>query len=694
MKKHLLKTNLLCFLCLALSTPIFAQDFAWKKGTNLINIAGTYGTMGTPSPINTPGARKDAVSWRDAAGNFWMFGGYGYDDVGSYDHLNDLWKYNPVTNVWTWMGGSNAVNQSGVYGMVNVPAPTNMPGARRYASAWTDMAGNLWLFGGRGYDANGNYGELNDMWTYDVTSFQWKWVKGSNTTAQVGTYGVITVPSSGNVPGARYGSVAWTDAFGNCWLFGGYGHGATAGLGSLNDVWKYNPGTNTWAWMKGSTAVNAMGVYGTQGTAAAANTPGGRTSSAGWTDNAGNFWLHGGYGYSSAGLPDLLSDLWKYNTSTGQWTWYKGYNTNTVQQGIYGTQGSAAPANLPGARYSAITWADGLGDLWLFGGYGFDTGNLPDVLNDLWRYNPASNAWTWVKGSNTTAQNGIYGIPNVPNPFNIPGARSSAVTWKDGSNNLWLFGGAGYAAGGGPGDVHDMWKFFNCINPTVTITSPTATACAGISVTLTANGADTYTWQGNQNTNTITVAPLGTSDYSVKGTDMYECVGTAFFTLTVLNVPSLTTAVTSTMVCTGETTSLSVSGASVYSWSNGDTGSSIAIVTGTTTTFTVTGTDANGCYNTASVTQSVAACVGIQEAELADKGHLVYPNPGNGEFTVKLSSRETARLIIFNSLGQKMAEQELQQEQNTIYSGLPKGVYLYRLFQSGKLTGGGKLVIK
>src|SRR6218665_562561 len=181
MKKHLLKTKLACFLCLASVTSFFAQDFVWKKGSNLIDIAGTYGTMGTPSAANNPGARKDAVSWRDASGNFWMFGGYGYDDVGSYDNLNDLWKYNTSTNEWTWMSGSNAVNQTGVYGNLNVPAPGNIPGARRYASAWTDLSGNLWLFGGRGYDANGTYGELNDMWVYDVTSFQWKWTKGSNT---------------------------------------------------------------------------------------------------------------------------------------------------------------------------------------------------------------------------------------------------------------------------------------------------------------------------------------------------------------------------------------------------------------------------------------------------------------------------------------------------------------------------------
>ena len=34
--------------------------------------------------------------------------------------------------------------------------------------------------------------------------------------------------------------------------------------------------------------------YGTQGTPAAGNTPGGRDGGVGWTDNSGNFWLFGG----------------------------------------------------------------------------------------------------------------------------------------------------------------------------------------------------------------------------------------------------------------------------------------------------------------------------------------------------------------------------------------------------------------
>jgi hypothetical protein len=36
--------------------------------------------------------------------------------------------------------------------------------------------------------------------------------------------------------------------------------------------------------------------------------------------------------------------------------------------GVYGTQGTAAASNVPGARYSASSWIDSSGNLWLFGG--------------------------------------------------------------------------------------------------------------------------------------------------------------------------------------------------------------------------------------------------------------------------------------------------------------------------------------
>src|ERR1041384_3071086 len=85
------------------SLSSFSQAFTWKHGSKLANQWGIYGSLGIPSPTNCPGARNEACSWMDNAGNFWVFGGAGYDNFGHVGGLNDLWKYTPSNNTWTWM---------------------------------------------------------------------------------------------------------------------------------------------------------------------------------------------------------------------------------------------------------------------------------------------------------------------------------------------------------------------------------------------------------------------------------------------------------------------------------------------------------------------------------------------------------------------------------------------------------------
>ena len=122
------------------------------------------------------------------------------------------------------------------------------PGSRWGASAWTDQAGHLWLFGGWGLDAtgiNGN-GALNDLWAYDIASNTWTWVKGSTTGDQNGVYGSLIRPYEpyvGWTPGGRNGATYWIDNAGQFWVFGGEGFDSTSsnGNGFLNDLWRYVP---------------------------------------------------------------------------------------------------------------------------------------------------------------------------------------------------------------------------------------------------------------------------------------------------------------------------------------------------------------------------------------------------------------------------------------------------------------------
>jgi Kelch motif/Galactose oxidase, central domain len=420
------------------AASVATNAWTWVSGSDTPNALGSYGTKGVAAAGNVPGARFDASSWIDAAGNLWLFGG----GDGTEQVFNDLWKYNPATKLWTWVSGSSNNpqgvygNQLGVYGTQGVAAAANVPGARSSANSWIDSAGNLWLFGGEGWDSQGNFEILNDLWKFAPSTGLWTWVGGSNVVNTPGIYGTQGVSAAGNVPGARQGASAWTDASGHFWLFGGSSYDAPSG-GTLNDLWTYNPSSGQWTWVSGSNGIGAVGVYGTQGVASAGNVPSARYQASSWIDPAGNFWIFGGFNGVGIG-----NDLWKYSPSTGLWTWVSGSDTGDAVS-IFGTQGQAAASNVPGGRTSASSWTDAAGNLWLFGGGEPSSNGEADAdANDFWEFSPSTGEWTWIGGSQTTGAAGIYGTEGAASAGNMPGARVGASSWTDGSGNFWLFGGA------------------------------------------------------------------------------------------------------------------------------------------------------------------------------------------------------------------------------------------------------------
>ena len=391
------------------------NEWTWVSGDSIAEKKGIYGTIGVADPANKPGGRTVSVSWTDAVGNLWLFGGNGYAASGSssLNGLNDLWKYTPATNQWTWVKGDSITDRGAVYGIQGTAALANKPGSRYGATTWADNAGNFFLFGGQGI-AGGNISSLglSDLWKYSTATNQWTWLKGDTTTIQFGVYGVKGTPALANKPGGRVGGLASKDTAGNLWLFGGQGSAASS-YGSLNDLWKYSPATNQWAWMSGDNITNQQGIYGTQEVAATTNKPGSRYYGYKWTDAAGNFWLLGGIGYASSGN-SRLNDLWKYDLLANQWTWVKGDST-IDKPGVYGAMGTAGIANKPGARAIGVTWTDASGNFWLFGG------NSPiNTLNDLWKLNITSAGFMSIS-------NGNWDSPSTWSGGVVPSASSAVI---------------------------------------------------------------------------------------------------------------------------------------------------------------------------------------------------------------------------------------------------------------------------
>jgi hypothetical protein len=147
----------------------------------------------------------------------------------------------------------------------------------------------------------------------------------------------------------------------------------------------------------------------------------------------------------------------------------------------------------------------------------------------------------------------------------------------------------------------------NVDNAIITVNSPSI--CIGNTATLTANGGSTYTWSTTETTTLITPSPTVTTDYTVTGTDVNNCVSTTTSTVTVNSIPSVSVQVSSFTLCAGTSATLSatVTGGLApmsYTWHPGGTTPSATVTTITpSATSTVTAvkkwfvvvTDANGC---------------------------------------------------------------------------------------------------
>lgn len=653
------------------------HQWMWVKGDSASQQYGAYGNKGVSNPVNNPSCREGAATWTDNEGNMWMFGGAQYDtsfngtsSYGSYP-LNDLWKYDPGSNQWTWMGGDNhRQSLHGIYAAPKgVPHAGNKPGARFGAASWTDKDGRFWMFGGRGFGASGStqaYNQLflNDLWRYDPTINQWTWISGDSTaTSQLGVYGVQGTAAPENKPGGRHYACAWVGSDGNLWLFGGEGMASKSSShvyvrGELNDLWKYNIQTNQWSFEKGDATVAGIwggqyGRYGTQGQPAVGNNPGSRREAASWVDANGNLWLFGGRGFNSnSQVADALSDLWKYDPVTRMWTWVKGDNIG-AQTGIYGTKGIPGINNNPGSRELAAAWVDENDQLWLFGGYGGDARGGFTHLNDLWVYNKFTNTWTWVNGDTLGNLVGKFGTRGVPDTANVPGSRRGMAYWVGKDTSFWVFGGQGigstYVYNHRNRDhLNDLWVFTPVTTPPPGDIAGPDSVCYGSSANYSirkVSKASSYIWKlpqgwsGISTDTSIIITPMrgGAGTISVQALGVCDTSSAVFISVYANQItPALITV-------NGFTLSTSAP-YSTYQWYVD--GNIIPGATGATHlvqqngNYMVVVADANGCTDSSDA-YTVKNYVGIQQHRRI-AGLSIYPNPVKDKIYISSTSNMQA----------------------------------------------------
>lgn len=180
--------------------------------------------------------------------------------------------------------------------------------------------------------------------------------------------------------------------------------------------------------------------------------------------------------------------------------------------------------------------------------------------------------------------------------------------------------------------------------------------CQGLSTTLTASGASSYTWEpGTVPSNAIVVSPTVNTTYTLStltSTGSLVCPGTTTVEVTIKPNPNVVASPDRSIMCRGESNTITASGANSYVWlPGGSTGPSIAITSSLVTVlnYTVTGTGANGCTKTNAIQVVVNACNGLNE--ISQHAIIrVYPNPSRGDVTI--ASEEDMQVTIVNQLGQ------------------------------------------
>ncbi len=164
----------------------------------------------------------------------------------------------------------------------------------------------------------------------------------------------------------------------------------------------------------------------------------------------------------------------------------------------------------------------------------------------------------------------------------------------------------------------------------------------------------------------------------------------------VISPASVTLAASKNTICAGETVSLSASGLSTYSWSNGSATPGTTVSPTSTKVYTLTGTNSDNCTGFAMITVSVNACTGIDKGSESKSEVNVFPNPNNGEFTLNILKTLTkGEILIVNNVGQVVHTQAVQKGENKIKTkGLPTGVYYYSVTDNSKSISKGKISIE
>ncbi|MDP3556580.1 MAG: glycine-rich protein [Bacteroidota bacterium] len=229
-----------------------------------------------------------------------------------------------------------------------------------------------------------------------------------------------------------------------------------------------------------------------------------------------------------------------------------------------------------------------------------------------------------------------------------------------------------------PGNVNQCTALVSSIAPVSVLDN-----CPSPNVTYALSGATT----GTGITNASGTFSTGITNVTYTAMDASGNSGTCSFSVNITVGPTVTATSNASLICVGQTATLTASGANTYTWNTAATSTVIAVSPTVTTSYTVTGSNGGTCTVAYVITQSVSACTGINGVVINNPAIEVFPNPNNGEFNVNLNSvSENTFIEVYNSIGQLITKEKTTRLNNSLnLKNEANGIYIIKIIENGEL---------
>ncbi|WP_317898376.1 T9SS type A sorting domain-containing protein [Aurantibacillus circumpalustris] len=217
--------------------------------------------------------------------------------------------------------------------------------------------------------------------------------------------------------------------------------------------------------------------------------------------------------------------------------------------------------------------------------------------------------------------------------------------------------------------------------PIIAASPASESVCATSTVSFAAVGANTYTWSSGDQGSIATVTAIANSVYTVTGSNIQGCFSSQTVSLTVYDLPLITTTPTNPVMCEGEIINFAATGANTYTWKPGNlTTATPSLSPNASTSYTITGKDLNNCINSKTLSVIVNPCASISNNVLLSEMITVFPNPSNGILTTKFDIEGEKEIFILDAQGALFKQITSAASSEIIdISNAAKGIYFVRV---------------